>query len=591
MERPQKQQQANSKEAQSPIRGLKSPQKSKKSETEPTQHNLFVGGLNQDTTSETILEYFSQFGKIKDVNLIIDWVTNKSKRCAIIFCENSKTRNKILRRRNHKIDGKFIRCNKADNNKKGTKIIKTNKLFIGNIHPSINRSQLLHHFSKYGKIESLKLIKNTSRSKHSEEEIPNQNHCLIDYSLEKTAKMVLDCRDEHEINGFKLTCSPFKSDKQKKTEQLKLKLKGQLSDSKALSSKQGKKRKRKRKKKNKKGPGSSPSNHNLTDFTDTESEGINPYEFFGNKNPEKPINVTREMIDQFVQMMNMLQENPDLFKDQVLNMESRDKNIPAMQQFMRFSQAQKLQSNGNLSTSSGQMSRGSHQITENTSPQQSFNPHQSQPSYNSSHSQSGNSFENTNRMGLQEAYSPYKPQHNSFKQHPNYQDYNPLNEYIQPTNPFTQNQNSQGYLNPPTNQNLQQGNFSKKPFEIEFYQEQGSSNFTGSYNSRVQHGFRDLNYDYGYQQSSHYPQNNQYTGYTRHQQGTNGHHNIPNPLNNGSGPLPPGLELWSDQNPSGPSPAQNDFGYLEMNHQHGQDPELTEEEQEEDRLLREAFMN
>lgn len=57
-------------------------------------------------------------------------------------------------------------------------------------------------------------------------------------------------------------------------------------------------------------------------------------------------------------------------------------------------------------------------------------------------------------MGLQEAYSPYKPQHNSFKQHPNYQDYNPLNEYIQPTNPFTQSQNSQGYLNPPTNQNL-----------------------------------------------------------------------------------------------------------------------------------------
>lgn len=261
---------------------------------------MFIGGLCQDTTSDTIKEYFSKYGKINDVNLIIDWVTNKSKRCAIVFCENSKTRNKILKKRNHKIDGKLVRCNKADDNKKGTKIIKTNKLFIGNIHSSITQEQLKEHFVTYGPIKSIKLVK---MGKKAEDDY--MNHCLIDYESQKTAKTVLDSRDDHEINGHKLTCSPFKSDKQKQAEQLKIKLKGQLSEHGAMSSKKSKK-KRRRRKKNKNGPDSTPSDPNLTDFTDTDGEGLNPYEYFGQQNPNNPNReqVTQEMVDQFVNMMH-----------------------------------------------------------------------------------------------------------------------------------------------------------------------------------------------------------------------------------------------------------------------------------------------
>ena len=51
-------------------------------------YNLFIGGLEQNTTEETVQKYFQKFGKITDVNLMIDWVTNKSKRCAIVFCAN-----------------------------------------------------------------------------------------------------------------------------------------------------------------------------------------------------------------------------------------------------------------------------------------------------------------------------------------------------------------------------------------------------------------------------------------------------------------------------------------------------------------------
>ena len=135
-----------------------------------------------------------------------------SKRCAIVFCEDSNTLKKILGFKKHRIEGKLVRCNKADDNRKGTKIIKTHKIFIGNVHYSVSQDQLLAHFSKYGIIQSLKLVKNTLKIKDSE--VPS-NHCLIDYENQDHAKAVLDRREDHIINSQKLSCSPYKSEKQK----------------------------------------------------------------------------------------------------------------------------------------------------------------------------------------------------------------------------------------------------------------------------------------------------------------------------------------------------------------------------------------
>lgn len=107
------------------------------------------------------MSYFSKFGSITDVNLITDWVTSQSKCCAIIFCENSKTVNAILKVKAHLIDKKKVRVNTADVKKKGTKIIKTSKIFLGQVHPSITRTDLYDYFSDFGKIKHLRLMHNT----------------------------------------------------------------------------------------------------------------------------------------------------------------------------------------------------------------------------------------------------------------------------------------------------------------------------------------------------------------------------------------------------------------------------------------------
>jgi RNA recognition motif-containing protein len=136
-------------------------QQTKQEEIVTDEFTLFVGGLTPLTTKETLMSYFSKFGSITDVNLITDWVTSQSKCCAIIFCENSKTVNAILKVKAHLIDKKKVRVNTADVKKKGTKIIKTSKIFLGQVHPSITRTDLYDYFSDFGKIKHLRLMHNT----------------------------------------------------------------------------------------------------------------------------------------------------------------------------------------------------------------------------------------------------------------------------------------------------------------------------------------------------------------------------------------------------------------------------------------------
>lgn len=106
------------------------------------EFTLFVGGLTPATNKVTLEQYFSKYGSIRDINLITDWVTSQSKCCAIIFCEDTETVNAILKVKSHTIDKKKVRVNTADVNKKGTKIIKTSKIFLGQVHPSLTRDDL-----------------------------------------------------------------------------------------------------------------------------------------------------------------------------------------------------------------------------------------------------------------------------------------------------------------------------------------------------------------------------------------------------------------------------------------------------------------
>ena len=90
-----------------------------------TGASLFVGSLKPSTTEKVLSNYFSNFGQIDDVKIITDRISLRSKWCALVFCSDLETLMSIVDQDIHVIDGKIVRVDFANQEKKGTKIINT----------------------------------------------------------------------------------------------------------------------------------------------------------------------------------------------------------------------------------------------------------------------------------------------------------------------------------------------------------------------------------------------------------------------------------------------------------------------------------
>ena len=168
---------------------------------------IFVGGLLKSSNENTLLEYFCKYGNITDINLIRNWITGESKRCAIIFCGDEATFQRILSQRFHIVEGKKVRVSVADKEKKGTKIIKTDKIYVGNIKMHISDEDVKQYFKKFGQIAEYTSYVNSQGSE-------NVKYAFIKFEDQNSAVNILNHRYEHFIKGCQLNCSPFRAKNQ-----------------------------------------------------------------------------------------------------------------------------------------------------------------------------------------------------------------------------------------------------------------------------------------------------------------------------------------------------------------------------------------
>lgn len=82
--------------------------------TYDSSYAIFAGSLSEKTTQASLYNYFAGFGQILGINLIVDWTTGESKRCAIVFCSCKDVFSRILSQTRHIVDEKPIRVIKAD---------------------------------------------------------------------------------------------------------------------------------------------------------------------------------------------------------------------------------------------------------------------------------------------------------------------------------------------------------------------------------------------------------------------------------------------------------------------------------------------
>mmetsp|Transcript_74258 Transcript_74258/g.131319 ORF Transcript_74258/g.131319 Transcript_74258/m.131319 type:complete len:194 (+) Transcript_74258:48-629(+) len=83
-------------------------------------HKVFVGGLPQEATNDTLTEYFGKFGTITDVVVMTDRETGRSRGFGFVSFDNNDSVDQVMgMHTEHQIMSKWIDCKRAS--KEGTK--------------------------------------------------------------------------------------------------------------------------------------------------------------------------------------------------------------------------------------------------------------------------------------------------------------------------------------------------------------------------------------------------------------------------------------------------------------------------------------
>lgn len=83
-------------------------------ESKNSAESIYVGGIDWNTTRESLFEAFEGFGDIDDIKIVTDKITGLSKGfCFIRFLDQMSAENAINRMNGTTLDGKVIRVNRA----------------------------------------------------------------------------------------------------------------------------------------------------------------------------------------------------------------------------------------------------------------------------------------------------------------------------------------------------------------------------------------------------------------------------------------------------------------------------------------------
>ncbi|TGZ85622.1 RNA-binding domain-containing protein [Ascodesmis nigricans] len=122
---------------------------------------MFIGGLNWETTDESLKEYFSQFGEVVECTVMRDGPTGRSRGFGFLTFKDPKTVN-IVMVKEHYLDGKIIDPKRAIPRDEQEK---TSKIFVGGVSQDATESDFREYFTQFGRVldATLMMDKDTGR--------------------------------------------------------------------------------------------------------------------------------------------------------------------------------------------------------------------------------------------------------------------------------------------------------------------------------------------------------------------------------------------------------------------------------------------
>ncbi|KAK1770850.1 hypothetical protein QBC33DRAFT_218743 [Phialemonium atrogriseum] len=122
---------------------------------------MFIGGLNWETTDQSLRDYFSQFGEVIECTVMRDSATGRSRGFGFLTFKDPKTVN-IVMVKEHYLDGKIIDPKRAIPRDEQEK---TSKIFVGGVSQETTDHEFREYFAQFGRVvdATLMMDKDTGR--------------------------------------------------------------------------------------------------------------------------------------------------------------------------------------------------------------------------------------------------------------------------------------------------------------------------------------------------------------------------------------------------------------------------------------------
>ncbi|CAK8682731.1 uncharacterized protein LOC143470186 isoform X2 [Clavelina lepadiformis] len=132
------------------------------------QRKLFIGGLNFDTTDDSLREYFNQFGEVTDCIVMKDPKSKKSRGFGFVTFRRIMMVDKVMDERPHKLDGRTVTPKRAvsreDSEKPGAHAT-VKKIFVGGIKEDTTEPMLREYFQKFGTVDIVEVMEDRETHK------------------------------------------------------------------------------------------------------------------------------------------------------------------------------------------------------------------------------------------------------------------------------------------------------------------------------------------------------------------------------------------------------------------------------------------